>query len=60
LAALDIAGLSVLGTGLYLAFGTSGLSNIIGAALITSSLILLLLNRERGVRIYNRLARKKT
>jgi hypothetical protein len=59
LAALDIACLSVLGTGLYLAFKTSGLSAVAGAALITSSLILLLLNRERGVRIYNRLMRKK-
>lgn len=56
---LDLIGLSMLALGLYAVVTETGQSQIIGTAAITTSLIILLINRGRGDRIIDRISRKK-
>lgn len=58
--ALDGVGLLAVALGAYLALQAGGLLRVVGAAAVTSGAILLVLNRGRGLKIYNKLARKKT
>jgi hypothetical protein len=56
---LDGISLSLLGLGLYLFFAVSGIYRVAATALITSCLIIALLNRSRGQRIYDKILRRK-
>jgi hypothetical protein len=58
--AMDGLGFLGAGLGLYVSFSETGVSRALAAAVVTSSLIVLLLNRGRGVRLYSKIARKKT
>ena len=57
--ALDIISFVALGLGIYLTLKMNGSYAVVGMAPITSGFILLLLNRKRGIRIYNKLSRRK-
>ncbi len=57
--ALDTIIVAILCLGIYVVYISGGWLRTFAAASITSSLILLLLNRGRGVRLYAKIFRKK-
>lgn len=54
---LDVIGLAAFGAGLYAIITETGISQVIGTAAITSGLILLVVNRARGERLYDKIRR---
>jgi hypothetical protein len=56
---LDMAALSLLGLGIYTVATETGISQVIATAAITTSLIMLLINRGRGERLLANIRRQK-